>query len=38
MAPSELGFGDLDAALVSSFLDHLEHDRGCARVTLNTAA
>jgi site-specific recombinase XerD len=36
MAPSELEFGDLDAALVSSFLDHLEHDRGCGVGTRNT--
>jgi integrase/recombinase XerD len=35
-APSELEFGDLDAALVSSFLDHLEHDRGCGVGTRNT--
>jgi integrase/recombinase XerD len=35
-APSELELGDLDAALVSSFLDHLEHDRGCGASTRNT--
>lgn len=35
-APSELELGDLDAALVSSFLDHLEHDRGCGVGTRNT--
>lgn len=35
-APSELEFGDIDAALVSSFLDHLEHDRGCGVGTRNT--
>jgi len=35
-APSELEFGDLDAALVSSFLEHLEHDRGCGVGTRNT--
>jgi site-specific recombinase XerD len=35
-APSQLELGDLDAALVSSFLDHLEHDRGCGVGTRNT--
>ena len=35
-APSQLEVGDLDAALVSSFLDHLEHDRGCGIGTRNT--
>jgi len=35
-APSELDLGDLDAALVSGFLDHLEHDRGCGVGTRNT--
>ena len=35
-APSELELGDLDAALVSSFLEHLEHDRGCGVGTRNT--
>jgi integrase/recombinase XerD len=35
-APSELELGDLDTALVSSFLDHLEHDRGCGVGTRNT--
>jgi integrase/recombinase XerD len=27
-APAALDFDDLDAALIGSFLDHLEHDRG----------
>jgi site-specific recombinase XerD len=35
-APSELDLGDLDATLISSFLDHLEHDRGCGVGTRNT--
>ena len=35
-APSELEFGDLDAVLVSSFLDHLERDRGNGVGTRNT--
>lgn len=35
-APSELELGDLDAALISGFLDHLEHDRGCGVGTRNT--
>jgi site-specific recombinase XerD len=35
-APSELEFGDLDAALVSGFLDHLQRDRGCGVGTRNT--
>jgi integrase/recombinase XerD len=35
-APSKLELGDLDAALVSSFLDHLERDRGCGVGTRNT--
>lgn len=35
-APSELELGDLDAALISSFLDHLERDRGCGAGTRNT--
>jgi integrase/recombinase XerD len=35
-APSELELGDLDAALISSFLDHLERDRGCRVGTRNT--
>lgn len=35
-APSELELGDLDTALVSSFLEHLEHDRGCGVGTRNT--
>ncbi|MHB8458071.1 MAG: tyrosine-type recombinase/integrase [Acidimicrobiales bacterium] len=34
--PSKLEFGDLDAALVSGFLDYLEHDRDCAVSTRNT--
>ena len=34
--PSELEFGDVDAVLVSSFLDHLEHERGCTVGTRNT--
>ena len=34
--PSALELGDLDAALVSGFLDHLEHDRGCGIGTRNT--
>jgi site-specific recombinase XerD len=28
--------GDLDAALVSGFLDHLEHERGNSVATRNT--
>ncbi len=35
-APSKLELGDLDAALVSGFLDHLERDRGCGVGTRNT--
>lgn len=35
-APSELELGDLDGALISSFLDHLERDRGCGVGTRNT--
>jgi len=35
-APSELDLGDLDAVLVSGFLDYLEHDRGCGVSTRNT--
>ncbi len=35
-APSKLDLSDLDAVLVSSFLDHLEHDRGCGVGTRNT--
>jgi integrase/recombinase XerD len=35
-APSKLEFGDLDAALISAFLDHLERDRGCGVGTRNT--
>ena len=35
-APSQLELGDLDAALISSFLDHLERDRGCGVGTRNT--
>jgi integrase/recombinase XerD len=35
-APSELELGDLDAALISSFLDHLERDRGNGIGTRNT--
>jgi len=35
-APSALALSDLDAALVSSFLDHLERDRGCGVGTRNT--
>lgn len=35
-APSELDLGDLDAALVSGFLDHLEHERGNSVATRNT--
>jgi integrase/recombinase XerD len=34
--PSELELGDLDTALVSGFLDHLERDRGCGVGTRNT--
>ena len=34
--PSKLELGDLDAALVSGFLDHLERDRGCGVGTRNT--
>ncbi len=34
--PSQLELGDLDAALVSGFLDHLERDRGCGVGTRNT--
>ena len=35
-APSKLELGDLDAALVSGFLNHLERDRGCGVSTRNT--
>jgi site-specific recombinase XerD len=34
--PSRFDLGDLDAALISSFLDHLEHERGCGVGTRNT--
>ena len=35
VAPSELGFEQLDAALVLDFLDHIERDRGCGATTRN---
>jgi len=35
VAPSELGFGDLDAACVGAFLEHLERDRGNGARTRN---
>ncbi|MGH9054728.1 MAG: tyrosine-type recombinase/integrase [Acidimicrobiales bacterium] len=35
-APSDLDLGDLDAELISSFLDHLEHDRTNSVGTRNT--
>ena len=35
-APQELSFGDLDADLISDFLNHLEHQRGNATRTRNT--
>ena len=34
--PSQLGFDDVGAALVSAFLDYLEHDRSCGTGTRNT--
>lgn len=34
-APAELGFDDLDAATISGFLAHLEHDRGVSVATRN---
>jgi integrase/recombinase XerD len=34
--PSALAFEDLDATVISGFLDHLEHDRGCGPRTRNT--
>jgi len=34
-APSELGLDQLDAELISGFLDHLEHDRGNSIRTRN---
>jgi len=33
--PSRLGVEDLDAALLSKFLDHIEHQRGCSARTRN---
>ena len=33
--PSQLDFADLDAPLIGSFLDHLEHDRGNSPRTRN---
>jgi integrase/recombinase XerD len=33
--PSELDIADLDAPLISAFLDHVEHDRGCSARTRN---
>lgn len=33
--PSRLGIEDLDAALLSKFLDHIEHKRGCSARTRN---
>jgi integrase/recombinase XerD len=33
--PSKLDFGDLDASLISAFLDHREHDRGNSIRTRN---
>jgi len=33
--PSKLAIDDLDAALISAFLDHLEHDRGNSPATRN---
>lgn len=35
-APSDLDLADLDAALISDFLDHLEHDRANSVGTRNT--
>src|SRR3954469_23452146 len=35
-APSNLDRADLDAALISGFLDHLEHDRANSVGTRNT--
>ncbi|MGZ6725326.1 MAG: tyrosine-type recombinase/integrase [Solirubrobacteraceae bacterium] len=34
--PSRLDLGDLDAPLISAFLDHLEHERGCSPKTRNS--
>ena len=34
-APSDMGVGDLDAAFLAQFLDHVEHTRGCAVRTRN---
>jgi integrase/recombinase XerD len=34
--PSGLQIEDLDAPLISAFLDHLEHERGCGPRTRNT--
>lgn len=34
-APNNLNIDDLDAALISAFLDHLEKDRGNSRATRN---
>jgi integrase/recombinase XerD len=34
--PSQLGFDDVGAALVSAFPDYLEHDRSCGTGTRNT--
>jgi integrase/recombinase XerD len=33
--PTKLTFEHLDATLISAFLDHLEHDRGCGARTRN---
>lgn len=33
--PSKLDIGQLDAALISAFLDHLETERGCSARTRN---
>jgi integrase/recombinase XerD len=33
--PSQLGIDDLDAGLISAFLDHLERDRGNSPATRN---
>jgi site-specific recombinase XerD len=35
LTPSALDLSDLDAALIASFLDHLEHDRGNSTRTRN---
>lgn len=34
-AASKLTFDDLDAKMIGAFLEHLEHDRGCAAGTRN---